>query len=123
LGLYLIAASVASVFKVRLPGIVSTLSMNYVFVIAGLLDLGLAGGIVISVAGLIGQTYYKCTERPKWRHVLFNFATVSLSVAAAGWCKDLAFIASTDRFGLFSIVSASLAYFAVNTLVCPELSA
>jgi len=117
LALYIAAASVASVFKVRLPGIVSTLSMNYVFVIAGLLDLGLAAGIVISVGGVLGQTYYKCTVRPQWRHVLFNLASVSLSVAAASWCKDLSFIASTDRFGLFSIVSASLAYFAVNTVV------
>jgi len=117
LALYLAAASVASVFKVRLPGIVSTLSMNYVFVIAGLLDVGLAGGIVISIAGLIGQTYYKRTARPLVRHVLFNFATVSLSVAAAAFCKDLAYIEAIDRFGVSSIVSASLAYFAVNTLV------
>ena len=117
LALYLAAAAVASVFKVRLPGIVSTLSMNYVIVIAGLLDLHLAGGIVISVAGLLGQTYYKCTVRPKFQHLLFNFAAISLSVAAASWCKDLSFIAATDRFGVFSIVSASLAYFGVNTLL------
>ncbi len=38
-------------------------------------------------------------------------------MAAAACCKDLAFIVAIDRFGVSSIVSASLAYFAVNTLV------
>ena len=39
LGLYILAALATSGFKVRLPGVFSTLSMNYVFIIAGLIDL------------------------------------------------------------------------------------
>ena len=117
LALYLVAAVVTSAFKVRLPGIFSTLSMNYVFVIAGLLDLHLAGGILISIAGVLGQSFYKCQKRPQWRHLIFNIAAVAISVAAAGSTKELAFIVAIDHYGICSIVGASLVYFAVNTIV------
>jgi len=51
-GLYVVAALVTSGFKVRLPGIYSTLSMNYVFIIAGLIDLHLGAGLLIAAATL-----------------------------------------------------------------------
>ena len=117
LAVYVVAAVLASAMKVRLPGVFSTLSMNYVVIIAGLLDLNLAGGILISIAGVIGQTYYKCKQRPQWRHLVFNVAAVALSVGAAGYCKDLRFIVAIDRFNIYSILGASLVYFAVNTVV------
>jgi len=116
LAIYLVAAVLASAFKVQLPGIFSTLSMNYVVIIAGMLDLDLAGGVLVSIAGVAGQTFYKCKERVQWKHMVFNLAAIALSVAAAGYCKDLRFIAAIDHFGICSIFGASLAYFAVNTL-------
>jgi diguanylate cyclase (GGDEF)-like protein/putative nucleotidyltransferase with HDIG domain len=117
LAMYMIAAVITSGMKVRLPGIFSSLSMNYVFIVAGLLDFELSGGLLIGIAGVVGQSYYKCEKRPEWHHLLFNLANVSLSAGAANWCKDLPCIAPIDRFGVFAIVSASLAFFAFNTIV------
>src|ERR1019366_3440514 len=84
--LYALPTVLTSGLKVWLPGIFSTLSMNYVFIIAGILDLQLAGGIPVGIAGVIGQTYYKNRGGTHWQHALFNIANVSLSVAAAGFC-------------------------------------
>jgi diguanylate cyclase (GGDEF)-like protein/putative nucleotidyltransferase with HDIG domain len=117
LGLYMLAAVATSGFKVRLPGISSTLSMNYVFVIAGLSDLHLAGGLVICIASVFGQTFYKFTKRPQWHHVIFNVAQLSLAVATASFCVEHPPLPSVDRYGMFPIVGASVAYFIVNTLV------
>ncbi len=117
LALYMVAAVLSSAFKVRLPGIFSTLSMNYVFIIAGLLNLNPAGAVLISVAGVLGQSFYKCRQRPKWQQLIFNMAGISLSVLAAGYCKDLTFIRRIDHFGICSVVTAAVVYFAVNTLV------
>src|SRR4051812_12487387 len=64
LGLYILAALATSGFKVRLPGIFSTLSMNYVFIIAGLIDLHLYGGVLICTASVFAQTFYRCKEKP-----------------------------------------------------------
>jgi hypothetical protein len=117
LGLYILAAIATSGLKVRLPGILSTLSMNYVFIIAGLIDLGQGGGILIATAGVLCQTFYKTKKTPQAQQVVFNFANIWLAVYAASYCFHHPILQSIDRFGVFPIVSASLAYFAVNTLI------
>lgn len=117
LGLYLLAALATSGFKVQLPGILSTLSMNYVFVVAGLSDLHLAGGIVIGIVGVLGQTYLKCKKTPQWYHIIFNVSQISIAVWAASICVDHPPLGAVDRYGVFPIVGASLAYFVVNTVL------
>jgi diguanylate cyclase (GGDEF)-like protein/putative nucleotidyltransferase with HDIG domain len=116
LGLYVLAALATSGLKVRLPGILSTLSMNYVFIIAGLIDLHLPAGILIGVVSTFGQTYYKFKQRPQWKHVAFNLSLVSLSVSAAHLCYEHPTL-HADTLGVYAIVSASLAYFTVNTFI------
>ena len=113
----MLAALATSGFKVRLPGIYSTLSMNYVFIIAGLIDLHLPGGILIGVASVLGQSYYKFNQRPQWQHVVFNLAAISLAVSAANVCFDHPALQAIDPWHLYPIVAASLAYFTVNTMV------
>jgi diguanylate cyclase (GGDEF)-like protein/putative nucleotidyltransferase with HDIG domain len=117
LGLYILAALATSGFKVRLPGVFSTLSMNYVFIIAGLMDMHLPGGILIGAASVLGQSYYKFRQRPQLKHVVFNLAAISLAVYAANVCFEHPTLQAIDPFGVYSIVGASVAYFAVNTVV------
>jgi diguanylate cyclase (GGDEF)-like protein/putative nucleotidyltransferase with HDIG domain len=117
LGLYILAALATSGFKVRLPGIFSTLSMNYVFIIAGLIDLHLAGGILICTASVLGQTFYKFKERPQWIHIIFNMANLWLAAASADFCFAHPTLQAVDPYGVYAIVGASLAYFTVNTVL------
>jgi diguanylate cyclase (GGDEF)-like protein/putative nucleotidyltransferase with HDIG domain len=117
LGLYVMAAVATSGLKVRLPGIESTLSMNFVFFIAGLIDLQLGSGILIAASGVLAQSFYRCRNRPQWRHAVFNLATIWLAVGAADFCLRHPVLHTIDRFGVFSIVSATLSYFAVNTVI------
>jgi diguanylate cyclase (GGDEF)-like protein/putative nucleotidyltransferase with HDIG domain len=116
LGLYTLAAMATSRLKVRLPGIISTLSMNYVFFIAGQIDLGLGGGILIATSGVLVQTFFRCAVRPQWLHVIFNLANIWLAVSAAALCFEHPILQSIDRFGIFSVVISLLAYYAVNTV-------
>ena len=99
--IYSLAAVLSSGFKVWLPGIPSTLSMNYVFIIAGLLDLHLAGGILVGVAGVVGQTFYRNRKDVPWNQLLFNVAGIALSVAAAGYCYELHVFSRIDPIGVF----------------------
>ena len=117
LGLYILAAIATSRFKVRLPGIFSTLSMNYVFVIAGLCDLDLGAGLLIGFASVLGQTFLKFKKCPQWHHIVFNLSQISLAVSAASICIEHLKLSSVDPYGMVPIVGASLAYFLVNTLV------
>src|SRR5579863_8875719 len=72
LGFYILAGVATSGLKVSLPGIFCTLSVNYVFIIAGLNDLHLAGGILIGAASVVGQGFFKPKSRPRWHHTVFN---------------------------------------------------
>jgi diguanylate cyclase (GGDEF)-like protein/putative nucleotidyltransferase with HDIG domain len=117
LALYIVAAVATSSFKVKLPGIVSTISMNSIFIIAGLFELQLGGGILISATGVLCQTFYRCQKRPQWQQVVFNLALIWLAVGSADFCLRHPVLPSIDHFGVFSIVSASLAFFAVNTSI------
>jgi diguanylate cyclase (GGDEF)-like protein/putative nucleotidyltransferase with HDIG domain len=115
--LYLLAVVLTSSFKVWLPGIVSTLSMNYVFIIAGLMDLEIAGAILVGVAGVLGQMFYRSKKAPRLDQLIFNLAAISVSVAAAGYFYHMHLLADVDPFGIFSVILASVVYFIVNTII------
>src|SRR5947209_17554912 len=64
-GCYLIAALLASSFKVSLPGIEGTLSVNFLFTLLGVLELSLPETLLIGLASTLGQFYWKPTRQLK----------------------------------------------------------
>src|ERR1700747_1590364 len=58
-GCYLIAAVLASSFKVPLPGIEGTLSVNFLFTLLGILELGLPETLLIVLASTMGQAFLR----------------------------------------------------------------
>jgi diguanylate cyclase (GGDEF)-like protein/putative nucleotidyltransferase with HDIG domain len=115
--LYVALGIFASGFKIILPGLLCTLSMNYVFIIAGLMDLHLRGGLVIAMSSVLAQMFIRAKLRPKWEQALFNVAGIALPVFAANQLLQITLPPTIDRFGIFPVVTASIAYFTVNTLV------
>jgi diguanylate cyclase (GGDEF)-like protein/putative nucleotidyltransferase with HDIG domain len=115
--LYLLAVVLTSGFKVWLPGVLSTLSMNYVFMIAALMDLNIGSAILVGIAGVLGQTFYKSRAGANWNQLLFNLSTISLSIMVAAYCYRLHLLASVDPYGIFSVVLSSASYFMVNTMI------
>jgi diguanylate cyclase (GGDEF)-like protein/putative nucleotidyltransferase with HDIG domain len=117
LAVFVAAGVLTSGFKVNLPGLFCTLSMNYVFIIAGLLDLNLQSGLVIGLCSVMGQVFLRAKLKPKWEHALFNVAAISFPVVAANTMLRMHLPLVIDRIGIVPVVSASIAYFCVNTLV------
>jgi diguanylate cyclase (GGDEF)-like protein/putative nucleotidyltransferase with HDIG domain len=117
LSLYVIAGVLSSGFKVNLPGLLCTLSMNYVFIIAGLLDLHLQGGLIIGLCSVLGQVFLRAKQQPKWEQALFNVAAISFPVFAANTLLQMHLPLVVDRIGIVPVVSASIAYFCVNTMI------
>ena len=54
---YLIAALLASCFKVSLPGIEGTLSMNFLFTLVGVLEMSLPETLLIGLVSTLAQFY------------------------------------------------------------------
>src|SRR5882724_11598546 len=64
IALYVFAAIVASGLKIRVPGTLVTLSMNYVVIIATLLSLNLTAGIVVGTVSALGQCLIYAKQKP-----------------------------------------------------------
>jgi diguanylate cyclase (GGDEF)-like protein/putative nucleotidyltransferase with HDIG domain len=112
---YLAAAVAASGLKIKLPGILGTLSMNYLVIIVSLLELQLASAILIGVASVLAQVLIRPRANPTWQQVVFSAFSIPLPVAAADGVLHIQALQTLDPTGCLGLVLASMVYFLINT--------
>src|SRR6201987_4784961 len=78
---YLGIAILASRLKVNLPGVTGTLSVNFLFILVGVLELSFSETITLGAVAMLAQCVYP--ERPSGTQVSFNVCAGALSTAAA----------------------------------------
>ncbi len=78
---YLGIAILASRLKVNLPGITGTLSVNFLFILIGVLELSFTETLILGAVSMLAQCLYP--ERPKAIQVTFNVCACTLSTAFA----------------------------------------
>jgi diguanylate cyclase (GGDEF)-like protein/putative nucleotidyltransferase with HDIG domain len=110
---YLLVAVLASRLKVNLPGITGTMSVNFLFILLGLLELSFSETLVLGTAAILVQCVYR--DRPSAIQVTFNICASALSIAAAYLVYHLTvFHWGSDNHRLLLIVAA-ITYFVANT--------
>jgi hypothetical protein len=80
---YLSLACLASTMKVLPPGMRSTISVNFLFILIGIAQLPLFQAVVISVISTIIQCWWKARTRPRPIQILFNVSALVISVSLA----------------------------------------
>src|ERR1700674_1205407 len=78
---YLGIGVLASRMKVNLPGITGTMSVNFLFVLLGILELSFSETLILGCVSILVQSLYP--DRPKAIQVTFNVCAGSLSTALA----------------------------------------
>src|SRR5437870_11164841 len=78
-------AMVASAMKIRLPAFKTTISTNFVFILAGIALFSFGETVLIGLGGALVQSLWKTQTRPKPVQVLFNVACLTVCTAAAFW--------------------------------------
>jgi diguanylate cyclase (GGDEF)-like protein/putative nucleotidyltransferase with HDIG domain len=76
-GCYLLIAVVAATMKVRLPGIDGTMSVHFLFVLLGVLELSLPETLVIGCASALLQSLWQVKHRPELLKVTFNVVSMT----------------------------------------------
>src|SRR6266550_5208636 len=76
-------AMVGSAMKIRLPGFKTTISTNFVFILAGIALFSFGETALIGISGALVQSLWKTQTRPKPVQVLFNAACLTACTAAA----------------------------------------
>ncbi len=76
-GCYLTISLLASTMKVRIPGIESTHSVTFLFVLLGVLELSLPETLVIACTAALVQSLWKTRHRPEALKIVFNVFSLS----------------------------------------------
>src|ERR1700740_1358991 len=78
---YLGIAILASRLKVNLPGITGTLSVNFLFILIGVLELSFTETMILGAVSIVAQCLYP--DRPKAIQLTFNVCAGAISTALA----------------------------------------
>jgi diguanylate cyclase (GGDEF)-like protein/putative nucleotidyltransferase with HDIG domain len=113
---YLAVAMLASGLKVQLPGINGTMSVNFLFILLGVLELSLPETLVIGCAATLMQSVWQARNRLDPVKLLFNVAGMMANASALTY---LTYHWLSGRFGSSKpilLMVAALVFFFANTL-------
>jgi diguanylate cyclase (GGDEF)-like protein/putative nucleotidyltransferase with HDIG domain len=112
---FLLVAVASSGFKVRIPGITGTLSLTFLFVLFGLLELNSPETLVLGAAATIAQCYWS-SPRPRPAQVLFNVSSMTIAIAVAEATYHSAVLASHSVDPPLRLAAATVVLFLFNTI-------
>src|SRR5215813_13513574 len=111
---YLVIALVASRLKVNLPGITGTMSVNFLFLLLGVLELSFSETMALGCAAVVVQCFDK--DRPAPIQVAFNVCSTALAIAATfaayRWPLLHRFVSNPSTL----LFLAACVYFVANTV-------
>ena len=111
---YLVAAILASSLKVSLPS--GTLSVNFLFTLLGILEMGLPETLLLGLVGTLAQFCWRPSRRLKLIQLVFNLSQVTVCGAAAYGAYRLVSLYILHGPGPLALLAAALTHFACNTL-------
>jgi len=111
---YLVAVVFASVFKVSLPGINGSMSVNLLVVLISVVELSPAETLSLGCVAAVVQTWWH-TRRFSPLRILFNAAQIACAIQLCYWV----FHGSTSLLGTqvpLRLMATAIAYFLANTI-------
>jgi hypothetical protein len=97
---------------VRLPGLKSTISVNFVFILIGIAELSLPETLTLALAATLVQCLWRPKTRPKIIQVLFNASSLLISTTLT---YAVAHAVPGEQRTLTALAPAATVFFLVNT--------
>ena len=113
---YLLVALLASSLKVTLPGIDGTMSVNFLFILLGVLEMSFAETLVLGFAAVLVQCYWKSSKRLRPIQVIFNLSQLTIATSAAYGLYRFLSGGVLVHHRSVALTIAATAYFAFNTV-------
>src|ERR1700692_3456795 len=113
---YLAVALLASGLKVQLPGIDGTMSVNFLFILLGVMELSLPETLVIGCTATLVQSIWQARNRLDPVKVLFNVFGMMANASALCYASYHWLDASVESNKPFLLMGAALVFFLANTL-------
>jgi len=113
---YLVVALLASGLKVQLPGIDATMSVNFLFILIGILELSLPETLVIGCASGLVQCLWHTKTAPAPVKVIFNvFSMMAPAIALSAFAYHWLAPVLHNSVPLL-LIGAACVYFLSNTI-------
>ncbi len=113
---YLIVAALASSLKVQLPGIDGTMSVNFLFILLGVMELSLPETLAIGCTATFVQSVWAARKRPDPVKVLFNVFGMMANAAALSYVTYHWLDPRMGNEKPLLLLLAALVFFLANTL-------
>jgi len=110
---YLLIAVIASRLKVNLPGITGTMSVNFLFILLGILELSFTETLALGCVAILTQCFYR--DRPQPVQVIFNTCATAFAIGLA-FCVYHVPLFEVQKNPAVLLVATAATYFAANTL-------
>ena len=113
---YLLVAMIASALKVTLPGIEGTMSVNFLFILLGVMEMSYAETLAMGAAAVVVQCYWRPTKKLQPIHVIFNISQLTIGTTAAYGIYHLAMATLAQGRQPLALIAAAVSYFLFNTV-------
>src|ERR1019366_6190147 len=114
---YFLVTILTSGLKIRLPMVFATLSVNFLFILVGLVVFNLPEAIVLGVAGTIVQCLWRPRSRPKPIRIAFSACSIAMAVVAAHTVFHGPLNPILGELHPLLLGLAAFTYFVVNTVL------
>jgi hypothetical protein len=113
--LFFALAMVASTMKIRLPGLKTSISINFVFILIGIALFSFSETVLIGLGGALVQSLWRPLQRPKLVQVVFNGACLTVCTATAFWASHAlpAYMGSSSAAAMMTL--GACVYVVLNT--------
>ena len=111
---FLVAGIVASVLKIRLPGVTETASVSVLVIAVAIAHLSLSEAVAISAVAMLVQCTWHTRAKPRAIQVAFSVSVLAISVCASALVYGYV---RTRTFDVVSVGVIAFVYFASNSFL------
>ncbi len=112
---YLLMFVGASRLKVSLPGINGALSVLFIFILFGIVELTLPEALLLGCTAILFQCLWNYRQRPRWHQVLFNAGSMAITIATAGAVFHSVLLRQSHLETALRLLVTATVFFAMNT--------
>jgi hypothetical protein len=113
---FLAVAVVAAMFKVKLPGMNSSMSVNMPFILLAVAELSLPEALLIGCASTLMQCLRVAQNRRNPLQIVFNVCTVTNAVALASVLFNRQHIGTNVALSTLTLTLAAAGFLVANTV-------
>src|SRR5690349_16933225 len=112
---YLLMAILGSRLKVSLPAITGTMSVLFIFILFGIVELSLPEALFMGCTATLIQCFWHNRKRPKTHQVLFNLGSMAIAIACTSYAYHSNLLHAGHLDAALTLLVTATVFFGLNT--------